>query len=59
MVFPINGIALFKVKSEYESVPLEVAMKVMDKMLEWHFDVFNLIDKGLAIDINTLEQDKN
>lgn len=24
------------------------------KLLEWHFDVFRLIDKGLAIDINTL-----
>jgi hypothetical protein len=29
---------------------------VMDfeKLLEWHFDVFGLIDFGLAIDINTL-----
>ena len=24
------------------------------KLLEWHFDVFGLIEKGLAIDINTL-----
>jgi len=24
------------------------------KLFEWHFDVFNLIEKGLAIDINTL-----
>ena len=24
-------------------------------LLEWHFDVFGLIEKGLAIDINTLK----
>lgn len=29
---------------------------VMEILLEWHFDVFRLIDKGLAIDINTLKQ---
>lgn len=26
--------------------------KLFNKLLEWHFDVFSLIDKGLAIDIN-------
>jgi len=26
------------------------------KLLEWHFDVFGLIEKGFAIDINTLNQ---
>ncbi len=25
-------------------------------LLEWHFDVDNLIEKGLAIDVNTLEE---
>jgi hypothetical protein len=25
------------------------------KMIEWHFDVFGLIEKGLAIDINKLK----
>jgi len=25
-----------------------------DKLFEWHFDIFNLIPDGLAIDINTL-----
>ena len=29
---------------------------VFQKLLEWHFDVFGLIEKGLAIDINTLPQ---
>lgn len=27
---------------------------VIDKFFEWHFDVFGLIEKGLAIDINTI-----
>lgn len=26
---------------------------IIEKLLEWHFDVFGLIDKGLAIDMNT------
>lgn len=25
------------------------------KLIEWHFDLFGLIEKGLAIDINTLK----
>lgn len=28
---------------------------LMQKLIEWHFDVFGLIEKGLAIDINTLK----
>jgi hypothetical protein len=27
------------------------------KLLEWHFDIFGLIEKGLAIDINTLKNE--
>lgn len=28
---------------------------IVQKLFEWHFDVFGLIEKGLAIDINTIE----
>lgn len=28
---------------------------VVNKLFEWHFDVFGLIPKGLSIDINTLK----
>lgn len=28
---------------------------LIQKLFEWHFDVFGLIEKGLAIDINTIE----
>lgn len=30
--------------------------KNVEKLLEWHFDVFGLIENGLAIDINTLKK---
>jgi hypothetical protein len=29
--------------------------RVVKKLHEWHFDVFGLIEQGLAIDINTLK----
>jgi hypothetical protein len=29
---------------------------IIEKLLEWHFDIFNLLSKNLAIDINTLNQ---
>ena len=32
-----------------------LSYSVMEKLFEWHFDVFGLIEQGLAIDINTLE----
>ena len=28
---------------------------IIEKLFKWHFDVFGLIDKGLAVDINTLK----
>jgi len=35
---------------------LELPYWVIEKLIEWHFDVFGLIEKGLAIDINTIEK---
>lgn len=32
---------------------------LIQKLIEWHFDIFGLIEKGLAIDINTLNEYKN
>lgn len=31
-----------------------LSYNVVQKLLSWHFDVFNLIEKKLAIDINTI-----
>jgi hypothetical protein len=38
--------------SKIDKGTLGIKFAVM--LLEWHFDVFGLIEKGLAIDINTL-----
>jgi hypothetical protein len=35
-------------------VPSQI--ELFQKLFEWHFDVFGLIDKGLAIDINSLNK---
>ena len=29
---------------------------LINQLIEWHFDVFGLIEKGLAIDINTIKK---
>ena len=31
---------------------LKLRYDAMQKLIEWHFDIFGLIDKELAIDIN-------
>ena len=36
--------------SHYKSIKYGI----IERLLEWHFDVFGLIEKGIAIDINTL-----
>ena len=33
---------------------MQAPYEIIEKLFEWHFDVFGLIDEGLAIDINTL-----
>lgn len=38
---------------EYKDIR-EVLYWEYEQLIEWHFDVFGLIEKGLAIDINTL-----
>ncbi|HDZ04846.1 hypothetical protein LCGC14_0370840 [marine sediment metagenome] len=37
-------------------VDIENCMAIMEKLFEWHFDVFGLIDARLAININTLDK---
>lgn len=38
---------------------LELSYNVIDKLIEHHFDVFGLIDNGLAIDINQTNPDQD
>ena len=33
----------------------EMPYYTIEKLLSWHFDIFGLIDKGLAVNINELE----
>ena len=35
---------------------LHIPYSEFTKLCEWHFDIFGLIEKGLAIDINTLDK---
>lgn len=37
-----------------DSITIDEILILTNKIFEWHFDVFSLIEKGLAIDINTL-----
>lgn len=32
-----------------------MSYNVINSLIEWHFDIFGLIDKNLAVDINTLK----
>ena len=40
---------------ESYEIYLEDIRIVYDLLFEWHFDVFGLIEKGFAVDINTIE----
>ena len=42
---------------KYSSID-SISYGVVEKLFEWHFDVFGLIPAGLAIDINTLNLNK-
>ena len=43
-----------EIGSDYGNQSIPFDYQEMCKLLEWHFDIFGLIEKGLAIDINTL-----
>jgi hypothetical protein len=50
-----NHLEIRGVESNEWSYAIDVYTEIMCKLFEWHFDVFGLIEKGLAIDINTLK----
>lgn len=37
----------------------ELSFAIINKLLEWHFDVFGLLEKNIAVDINKLNKDSN
>ena len=59
---PLDNIHIDDLISFEEDRPLQIdslehpmTYYTLLKLLEWHIDVFGLIDEGLAIDINTLK----
>ena len=57
-----NGEIIFVTESDpfstydrAKEIDLNVFQTVMNELMKGHFDVFGLIDKDLAIDINTIE----
>jgi hypothetical protein len=49
-----TGVIIHQNKGQIGLNSIDVYKDVYSKLFEWHFDVFGLIEKGLAIDINTL-----
>ena len=49
-----NHLEIRGVESNEWTYAIDVYTEIMCKLFEWHFDVFGLIEKGLAMDINTL-----
>lgn len=52
------GEFLYRFKNNLSNIE-DAPYTIMQKLFEWHFDVFGLIDKGLAIDINTIQEGEN
>ena len=57
--FETNLIYYQEIKSWYVKVNGKVCTQydtynLFQKLFEWHFDVFNLIPEGLAVDVNTI-----
>jgi len=42
-------------KYEFNTNRNEIEYWIMQKLLEWHFDVFNLIEQNLAVDLNKIQ----
>lgn len=51
LVKTLDSIAKYNIHNDINYLPYGVAQK----LIKWHFDVFGLIEKKLAIDINTLK----
>lgn len=42
-------------KMDYKNI-LESPFYLVDQLFQWHFDIFNLIPEGLAVDYNTVKE---
>jgi len=58
-----NGFIDKSMRSQINHIPIFMGNEIMgecsyfiyQKLCEWHFDIFGLIDTGLAVDINTVK----
>lgn len=51
----LNHLLTPSIMNNIKEVVTHLDYTVVQKLFEWHFDVFGLIESGLAIDVNTLE----
>jgi hypothetical protein len=56
-IFLFNGRISIDIETQDYSQTIDLfdGFLIIQKLLEWHFDVFGLIENNLAIDINTLK----
>lgn len=50
-----DGFSIYKVNGDYEELDMTDLQGYL-KLFEWHFDVFNLIESGLALDMNKIKE---
>jgi hypothetical protein len=50
----IDGNVFFTDRCNLNMLEIHEINKIFQKLYQWHFDINGLIEKGLAIDINTL-----
>lgn len=57
-IYLFNGSICIGIETEDYSHTIDLfdGFLIIQKLIEWHFDIFGLIEKGLAIDINTLKK---
>jgi len=54
-IFGYNNRGFYMLNQFSEAKIINNQIELWHKLLEWHFDIYGLIDNGLAIDINTLQ----
>jgi hypothetical protein len=57
-IYLFNGSICIGIETEDYSQTIDLfdGFLIIQKLIKWHFDIFGLIEKGLAIDINTLKK---
>ena len=58
LVFRNNNFSCHKDYDGYKHQKVNNQIQLFQSLFQWHFDVFDLLSKNLAIDINTLNQTK-